>query len=102
MLTEPEAFSGYIAGSPAIGLCANLLKERINKFSVINKIKGKFLFIGYGDKERFKPTIDFIPSYSQLLKNRFKDILKIKIQKLPGRHCPSEFMENGFRFIYNK
>ncbi len=100
MLEKPEAFFAYISASPAIGYCPVFLKNKVMKFSPDHKLEGRFLYLTYGDKERFPAAVKFIPSFGKLLKNRFKNGFNLKMERLPGKHVPRGFIKAGLNFIY--
>jgi hypothetical protein len=102
MLTEPDRFFAYLAFSPPVEYCEELLLTKINNFMPKSKLDSKFLYMNYSLKREMPQVTKYLPSFSELMSNQFKNLsIRMDVVK-DGRHCPEGSIEMGLDFVYGK
>lgn len=112
MLKKPGAFYGYIASSPTLGWCPEVLDgemekffDKIDKIDKINKIDSKtYLYIIYGEKDPLLVT-----RYVKTFSGKFLSMQRTKERKTPvwdvrevknSVHIPPSSLFDGLNFIF--
>lgn len=103
MLQNPSQISGYIANSPMIGHCPDLITQLTKDYLGQNSNQTIHVFIQHGKKDHFKQATDYIPEFSRLLKTQNFEGLKLEylVYKKRG-HVSKGAFKNGLEFIYQK
>lgn len=69
LLTEPGAFNAYIASSPMLGWCEDLIKEKAEKAFAGKGAPARFLYIIYSDDD-YERVTEYVPAFVFLLKEK--------------------------------
>ncbi len=101
MLEHSDSFFGYISSSTMIGYCPEYMKNKVFDFKPKSQMRGTYLYIHYGMRDRFKQVVDYLPGYYEFLKEQFGDHLISGLKGLQDKgHVPEGGIEEGLRFIY--
>ena len=68
LMEKPESFDAYIAASPMIGWCDDVINEKTRERFQNNQSLRKFLFMNYGKTDSDRVT-QFIGQYNTLIQN---------------------------------
>jgi enterochelin esterase-like enzyme len=66
LLSEPDAFNAYLASSPMLGWCPDLLQEKAEKILAGKGAPGRFLYMIYSDDD-YEHATESIPAFVDLL-----------------------------------
>jgi len=103
LLSEPDAFAGYISSSATIGYCDDFMAEKVNQFSPKDKLNNKFLYLNYGLKGEMPLVTKSLPGFTELLMNQFSNNLSIELKAVDNAgHVPKGSIVNGLDYIYLK
>ena len=101
LLEAPDAFSGYIASSPTVGHCPNLLATRATRLFDERRFLAKTLFVIYGDDDILL-TRQFIPDLAQVIREEGGPGLRFQVKVVPkGGHIPASSLADGLRFHFS-
>jgi predicted alpha/beta superfamily hydrolase len=101
LLEAPEAFSGYIASSPTVGHCPDLLATRATRLFTERQSLVKSLFVIYGDDD-IPLTREFVPDLAQVIRERGGPGLRLQVKVVPGGgHIPATSLADGLRFHFS-
>ncbi|MFX0092201.1 MAG: alpha/beta hydrolase-fold protein [Candidatus Hodarchaeota archaeon] len=100
LLTKPEAFDAYIAVSPMLGWCNEVIHEMANKIFSKNNSLSKFLYMTYGSEDYEQVTAS-VPEFVKLLEESAPEDLKWKNQVLPDEgHVPLPWLYNSLKELF--
>ncbi|MBN1273477.1 MAG: tetratricopeptide repeat protein [Candidatus Aminicenantes bacterium] len=100
-LTEPQAFDGFIAASPSLGWCLDLIKKRAKNLFQNGKWSGKFLYMNYGGKDYKELCVDPILEFDKYIKDAAPPKFKYHLEflKMDG-HVPLASLNNGLLWMF--
>ena len=102
MLEKPESFFAFISSSSMIGHCPDFMYQKLKKLDTPNQFKGKYLYVHYGMKDRFKQVTEFLPEYYENLSTSLNGKLITASKSLPDAgHVPDGGLNEGLIFIYS-
>jgi uncharacterized protein len=101
LLEKPETFSAYIAASPMIGWCKDLMEIKFRTLNEQNIRLNKFLYVIHGGSD-YPHVKNFLPAYLKLLKSLEKKGLKLKVKFVPDEgHVPYGSLHHGLFTLYD-
>lgn len=100
LLEDSNIFHGYIASSPMIGHCPDLIGEKSRIFLQRTQAHNRFLFIIYGTEDSRRVT-QFAPDFKRnLVENGPADFF-CRLEILEGEgHVPGDSLIRGLKYIF--
>lgn len=100
LLENPETFNAYIASSPMIGYCMELMTAKTSHFLEADRYKGKILYMNYGKKDLDRVRL-FLPRYYRILERKAPGSLRMSLKYLETEgHVPFGSLYDGLRFVF--
>ena len=97
-LVSPESFDVYVASSPMIGHCPDLIQDKREAFLNRQYQAPRVLFMIYGTKDSPRVT-DFVPEFYRTMKARSPKNFLIELEILEGEgHVPASSLHRGLVF----
>ncbi len=101
LFEAPDAFSGYMASSPTVGHCPNLLATRATALFAERRSPAKTLFVIYGDDD-IPLTLQFVPDLAHVIREQGGSGLRFQVKVVPGGgHIPASSLADGLRFHFS-
>ncbi|MFW9918110.1 MAG: alpha/beta hydrolase-fold protein [Candidatus Thorarchaeota archaeon] len=100
LLTHPDAFNGYIAGSPMLGWATEVFHEKAQALFSSRDSLSRYLYMEYGEND-YDRVCETVPDFAKLLdKMAPKDLVwSSKVLKNVG-HGPITVLYNGLSMIF--
>jgi len=100
-VNEPSTFSAYLASSPMIGYCPELLRSTTEQLLNRKTRLDRSLFVIYGERDSPKVT-EAVPVFIEQLRSHMPDGLRLELVVLPGEgHVPPSSLTRGMEWIYS-
>ncbi|MFC1564801.1 alpha/beta hydrolase-fold protein [candidate division KSB1 bacterium] len=102
LLTKPDTFDAYVASSPTIGWCSDLISDKARTTFEERKSLNKFLYIIYGEND-FPQVITTVPGFTKILKDNSPKDFRWETVKLDNEgHVPYISLKNGIEAYYSE
>lgn len=102
LLTKPEPFHAYIAGSPMIGWCSDFIKQKAESLFQMPNPLNNFLYIIYGEQDYRRVTSD-VPAFIQILETRAPAELEWKVKMIEKEgHVPYTSLYDGLTAVFHE
>jgi predicted alpha/beta superfamily hydrolase len=100
---RPELFDAYVASSPMIGHCPDLMFARADEFIARTDVENKKLFMIYGEADSPRAT-GYIPDYFDVLSSGLSDTPTVRVEKVlvaGAGHVPPSSLHDGLLFVFS-
>jgi hypothetical protein len=99
-VSAPETFTSYIASSPTLGYCPELMLERVEQVLGSGRVANRALFVIYGERD-IPLSHESLPSFTALFSKDSPGNLRWAVERVPGvGHLPDDALESGLRFVF--
>ena len=100
LVSAPETFASYIASSPTLGHCPELILERAEGVLTSGRGASRALFVTYGERD-IPLSRELVPSFEAVLSDHSPDTLRWAVEQVPGAgHLPDGALTSGLHFVF--
>ena len=100
LLESPESFDAYIASSPMIGHCPDLIRKKAELFVEKDKLNDRILYMIFGTEDTRRVTA-YAPDFQKYLEIKAPSDFISELEVLEGEgHVPDSSLERGLKYIF--
>lgn len=100
ILKRPSVFNAYIASSPMLGWCANLIENRLTDALAVKEARTRRLCIIYSDDD-YPEVTDFVPGFAAMLDKKKPAWMEYQSAVRAGEgHVPTVDLPLAMKMIF--
>jgi len=100
LLTKPDSFNAYVAGSPMLGWGTEVFHERAKNLFSKGESLNRYLYMEYGEHD-YDKVIDTVPDFVKIIEQEAQDDFTWDYKMVTGEsHAPISTLYNGLSMIF--